>query len=121
MAAYSSLALFKAYPPFKYIPDLPVGMEAALTFAMGMLLAFRVNRAYERWWEARTLWGCLVNISRNLAVKTRQLVNVDGEDRAEMRRLIVAFCYALKDHLDLDSICSTIDESVSAILARETG
>ena len=99
MAAYSSLALWK--PHFKNldIPDVSFPMEAALTFVMGMLVLFRINRAYERWWEARTLWGTLVNVSRNLAVKTQQLANVDAANREEMRRLIVEFCYALKDHL----------------------
>ena len=99
MAAYSSLALWK--PRFKSldIPDVSFPMEAALTFVMGMLILFRINRAYERWWEARTLWGTLVNVSRNLAVKTRQLANVDAADRGKMRRLIIDFSYALKDHL----------------------
>jgi len=99
MAAYSSLALWK--PHFKNldIPDVSFPMEAALTFVMGMLVLFRINRAYERWWEARTLWGTLVNVSRNLAVKTRQLANIDAANRGEMRHLIVGFCYALKDHL----------------------
>jgi putative membrane protein len=81
------------------IPQFALPLEAALTFAMGMLVLFRINRAYERWWEARTLWGALVNASRNLAVKTRQLAQVDQADKQEMGRLIVGFCYVLKDHL----------------------
>lgn len=107
MAAYSALTLFKPYIESAIksqllvfdIPDVSFGMEAALTFVMGMLILFRINRAYERWWEARTLWGTLVNVSRNLAVKTRQLVDIDAANREEMRRLIVDFCDALKDHL----------------------
>src|SRR5262245_39383540 len=41
---------------------------------LGLLLAFRVNAAYARWWEARQLWGQLVNESRNLALKVRAYV-----------------------------------------------
>ena len=107
MAAYSALTLFKPYIESLIkshlrgfdIPDVSFGMEAALTFVMGMLILFRINRAYERWWEARTLWGTLVNVSRNLAVKTKQLADVDAANREDMRRLIVDFCHALKDHL----------------------
>jgi putative membrane protein len=99
MGAYSTLALFKQYPPFSYVPNLPFALEAGLTIAIGTMLVFRVNRAYERWWEARTLWGTLVNVSRNLAVKIRTLVQADRVQRSESRRLIVGFALALKDHL----------------------
>ncbi|SEM54102.1 putative membrane protein [Stigmatella aurantiaca] len=46
------------------VPALPVTVLAA---ALGVLLAFRNNSAYDRWWEARTLWGGLVNTSRSFA------------------------------------------------------
>ncbi|HEX8824347.1 MAG TPA: bestrophin family ion channel [Archangium sp.] len=46
------------------VPALPVTVLAA---AIGVLLAFRNNSAYDRWWEARTLWGALVNMSRSFA------------------------------------------------------
>ena len=74
VGAYSSLALLKGIAPFKLFPDFPVALDAAVGFAMGLLIALRVNRAYERWWEARTHWGTLVNVSRNLAVKAKRLV-----------------------------------------------
>ena len=81
IAAYSSLSLVRLYFNYFDIPQFALPLEAALTFAMGMLVLFRINRAYERWWEARTLWGALVNASRNLAVKTRQLAQVDQADK----------------------------------------
>jgi putative membrane protein len=39
-------------------------VHTLLGFALSMLLVFRTNTAYERWWEARKLWGSLVNSSR---------------------------------------------------------
>ena len=96
---YSVLALAKPYPPFSYVPSIPSGLEAAMFFSMSVLLAFRTNRAYERWWEARTLWGSLVNVSRNLAVKIRQLADPEATDSLRTRDLIVAFCHGLKNHL----------------------
>ena len=44
-------------------------MHTLLGFAISMLLVFRTNTAYDRWWEGRKLWGNLVNSSRNLAIK----------------------------------------------------
>ncbi|NBD07387.1 MULTISPECIES: bestrophin family protein [Corallococcus] len=59
------------------VPALPVSLLAA---ALGVLLAFRNNSAYERWWEARTLWGGLVNSSRTLA---RQVLTFLPAPRAQ--------------------------------------
>jgi putative membrane protein len=35
--------------------------------ALGLLLVFRTNASYDRFWEGRRLWGSMVNLSRNLA------------------------------------------------------
>ncbi len=48
-------------------------MHSLLGFAISMLLVFRTNTAYERWWEGRKLWGSLINNSRNLAIKLKFL------------------------------------------------
>jgi len=108
MGGYSCFALLKDLPPFSSVPDIPAGIDAAATFAMGMLLVFRTNRAYERWWEARIHWGTLVNVSRNLAVKIRELVRPDESESREAYRLIVANCYVLMDHLREDIKLETI-------------
>jgi ion channel-forming bestrophin family protein len=59
VVAYSGLEL-----TFLAVPALPVTVLAA---TVGILLTFRNNSAYDRWWEARTLWGALVNTSRTFA------------------------------------------------------
>ncbi|MFP2956688.1 bestrophin family ion channel [Myxococcus sp. 1LA] len=46
------------------VPAMPVSVLAA---ALGVLLAFRNGSAYDRWWEARSLWGGVVNWSRTFA------------------------------------------------------
>ncbi len=60
--------------PFQSIavPDLTITVLGA---ALGILLGFRTNSAYDRWWEARKLWGRLVNTSRTLA---RQAITFSG-------------------------------------------
>jgi putative membrane protein len=97
--AYSLLPMFLAERRWWQPLNLAPLMDAVIAFALGILLLFRMNRAYDRWWEARTLWGTLVNVSRNLAIKARELARPGPEDRALTRKLIVGFCYALKHHL----------------------
>ncbi len=98
-AAYSGLAIWKENSQYRSFGDFPSGLEAVLSLAIGMLLAFRANRAFDRWWEARTLWGTLVNASRNLAVKTNNLVTPRDESFETMHHLIVAFPRVLRDSL----------------------
>jgi ion channel-forming bestrophin family protein len=81
------------------------GMPLALLgAALSLFLGFRNNSAYDRWWEARTLWGGLVNHSRTLARRALTLIDdarSTGED--DPKRLLVdlqiAYVHALRCHL----------------------
>jgi len=99
MGAYTLLPIWKENSQYNTIGDVPTEIHAALTLVLGWLLVFRTNTAYSRWWEARTLWGGLVNASRNLAVKCSHLVSVPEEELVLVQRDVIAFAYALKDHL----------------------
>jgi putative membrane protein len=57
---------------FKLNVSIPVSVPMILGTVISMLLAFRANQAYDRWWEARTVWGGIVNDSRSWA---RQIVS----------------------------------------------
>lgn len=46
---------------------IPLGIPMIMGTVISLLLAFRSNQAYDRWWEARTIWGAIVNESRSLA------------------------------------------------------
>ncbi|MBL7941630.1 MAG: hypothetical protein JNM00_02635, partial [Flavobacteriales bacterium] len=70
-----------------------------LGFAISMLLVFRTNTAYDRWWEGRKLWGSLVNNSRNLAIKINALFQDDSQTRTYFRMMIPAFAGVLHRHL----------------------
>ena len=75
-------------------------MHQLFGFAISMLLVFRTNTAYDRWWEGRKLWGELVNVSRNLSVKVAAwLPPEDAEHRAHYARLIGTFASELCHHL----------------------
>ncbi len=45
-------------------PSMPLALYGS---AIGIVVGFRNSSAYGRWWEARTLWGAIVNESRTLA------------------------------------------------------
>ncbi len=72
---------------------------------IGLLLAFRTNSSYDRWWEARTLWGAIVNDSRSWV---RQLLafskpaddrNATGQSLRRMALRQAAWCYALSSDM----------------------
>jgi ion channel-forming bestrophin family protein len=75
-------------------------MHNLLGFAISMLLVFRTNTAYDRWWEGRKLWGGLVNSSRNLAVKLEVMLPADAmNQRTYLGKLITMFAKELANHL----------------------
>ncbi len=76
-------------------------MHSLLGFVISLLLAYRTNTAYDRWWEGRKLWGSLVNSSRNLAVKL-SVILTDEKDKKYFRKMIPAFASILNKHLNND-------------------
>lgn len=82
-----------------YVSNLPM-MHSLLGFAISMLLVFRTNTAYDRWWEARKLWGQLVNVSRNTAIKVAAIFPAENDsDRAQFAALLARFARELRLHL----------------------
>jgi putative membrane protein len=69
------------------------------SIAIGLIFAFRVNSSYDRWWEGRKLWGQLVNELRNLSIKYDLYFQSTADEKKAFGNLIVAFAFALKNHL----------------------
>ncbi|MBL8950303.1 MAG: hypothetical protein JNK82_05980 [Myxococcaceae bacterium] len=63
---------------------------------LGLLLVFRTAAGYDRWWEARGLWGSILNQSRNLAVMALAYGPADPGWRSEVVRWIAAFGHAAR-------------------------
>ena len=78
-----------------------IAVHSLLGFIMGLLLVFRTNTAYDRWWEGRKQWGALVNSTRHFAYQLAALLPGPerAEDRAALTRLIAAYPSALRHHL----------------------
>jgi putative membrane protein len=76
------------------------GVFSLLGLILSIVLAFRTNTAYDRWWEGRKQWGTLVNHSRNLAIQIDACFPADDHAaRAAFARLIPNFAIALSGHL----------------------
>lgn len=86
-------------------------LHTLLGFAISMLLVFRTNTAYDRWWEGRKQWGSLVNNSRNLSIKLNSmLAQNDDKNRSFFSILIPRFALALKNHLQKEETRFSLDE-----------
>lgn len=102
IAIYSSAVGYIEIYYFKigkndYIQNIPI-MHGMLGFVISLLLVFRTNTAYDRWWEGRKQWGSLVNNSRNLAIKLSAILK-DENDRKFFRKFIPVYADVLHKHL----------------------
>lgn len=86
-------------------------VHSILGFVLSLLLVFRTNTAYDRWWEGRKHWGALVNNTRNLAIKINSMLPEDAEeDRKFFKKIIPNFPFALKEHLRSGVLEEEIDD-----------
>src|ERR1044072_1034391 len=75
-------------------------VHGLLGFVISLLLVFRTNTAYDRWWEGRRQWGSLVNNCRNLAMKMDDILTAADEAiKAYFRTMIPNYAYCMKNHL----------------------
>jgi ion channel-forming bestrophin family protein len=86
------------------MPGVPVALYGS---AIGVILGFRNNSCYLRWWEARTLWGAVINNSRSWARQVTTVMRPDTpaeamELKTMQQQLVyhqIAFAHALRQHL----------------------
>ena len=100
------------HPRWAEFPALPVTL---LGSAVAVYLSFRNTTAYARWWEARTLWGAMVNASRTLAREALTLLP-GREVATTVAHRQIAYVHALRMHLRRQS---PWDELASRLAAEE--
>ena len=83
-----------------YIKNITI-MHGMLGFVISLLLVFRTNTAYDRWWEGRKQWGSLVNNSRNFALKLAVILE-EEKDKSYFRKMIPNYASILHKHLNND-------------------
>lgn len=84
---------------------IPISVPMILGTVISLLLGFRSNQAYDRWWEARIIWGAIVNDSRTYARQITGFVSESHEPKLSQRfrencvKRQVAWCFALSHSL----------------------
>jgi putative membrane protein len=86
-------------------------MHGMLGFVISLLLAYRTNTAYDRWWEGRKMWGSLVNSSRNLALKLAVIL-IEENDRVYFKKMIPGYASILHKHLNDSEIAKQLFDDV---------
>jgi len=96
---------------------VPVLVSIIPNVVLGLMLVFRTNTAYERYWEGRKLWGNLINNTRNLARQIWVVVQErDGSDRTDKQAALytlAAFAVTTKLHLRDEPVNDELKDLVS--------
>lgn len=93
--ALSMVYITKLFPHFS-ISITPFEYSGAV---LGLLLVVRVNQGLDRWWEARKIWGSIVNQSRNLAIIGFQYTPTRDEVTSQFLRWVAAFPHVMRESL----------------------
>lgn len=104
LSAYCALIAFLELEILKLSPNSDLKqitlIHSLLGFVISLLLVFRTNTAYDRWWEGRRQWGSLVNNCRNLALKLEAMLPASNTASREFFRIMIPnYAFAMKNHL----------------------
>lgn len=82
------------------IPVMPITVPAFIGTAISVILSFKLSQSYDRWWEARKIWGSIVNDSRSFVLQLQSFVA--RENQKEVKEIAfrhIAWCYSLGQSL----------------------
>jgi ion channel-forming bestrophin family protein len=98
---------------------LPILSSVVPSIVLGLLLVFRTNTAYERFWEGRKLWGQLTNTIRNLArmiwTSIKENDAQDQQNKIKALYFLLAFAIATKLHLRNENINHELEPLMSKV------
>ncbi len=108
---------------FNFSVSWPILGSVVPSIVLGLLLVFRTNTAYDRFWEGRKCWGVINNnvrnLSRQILVSVIEQKPEDREEKIAAMRLLVAFAIAMKLHLRHEPINAELAEMMpSALYAK---
>ena len=79
-----------------FLPEMPLTIPSFLGTAISILLSFKMNQSYDRWWEARKVWGAIVNDSRSLVIQLQSFLSPqETEIIKKLAYRQIAWCYSL--------------------------
>lgn len=104
---------------YQYPVAVPTLASLIPNIVLGLLLVFRTNTAYDRFWEGRKIWGNIINTSRNLArniwITIPAKTTDDRDQKVRILRCLVAFAVATKLHLRQEPV----NDELAGLLAPE--
>ena len=110
--------------------SIPIAVPSILGTTISLILAFRISQSYDRWWEARKIWGEIVNDSRTIIRQSMTFISDNNmptnseKMHHEMMKIQVAFVYALGKSLRgqdvLSAIQGKLDSNQLAEVAKES-
>lgn len=111
--------LSRAWSVSLAIPARPFEVAGAV---LGLLLVLRLNAGYDRWWEARKLWGGIINQSRNLAIVGLAYGPDDPRWQSQFVRWTAAFPHvarrSLRGEKHFPELANLLDEPSVALLSK---
>ncbi len=96
------------------LPEMPLTIPAFIGTAISILLSFKLSQSYDRWWEARKVWGAIVNDSRSFVIQL-QTLTAKGNDTVVKKIAFrqIAWCYSLGQSLRGLNATENLDEFIS--------
>ncbi|MCG2615121.1 hypothetical protein LZZ85_12550 [Terrimonas sp. NA20] len=97
LAIVISIGLLSHYLAARFMepfPAMPLAIPAFLGTSLSVLLSFKMNQSYDRWWEARKAWGTIINDSRTLVIQLQSFLNnTHTEEIQKIAYRQIAWCY----------------------------
>jgi putative membrane protein len=110
LAAYTAVFAYIENNILHYVPIRnPLTIHSLVGFVLSLLLVFRTNTAYDRWWEGRRIWGNFTNNSRNFALKLATFLPENHPAKETVKILIGNYLQAVKEHLRGQAQLSSIN------------
>lgn len=97
---------------------VPIALITVPGTVIALLLAFRTNSAYDRWWEARIIWGAIVNDSRTWVRQLMTFVTFEDQKSENYHKIEkmafrqIAWNYALSSHLRRQDASESIEQLI---------
>ena len=96
------------------LPEMPLTIPAFIGTAISILLSFKLSQSYDRWWEARKVWGAIVNDSRSLVIQLQNLTSKGNDEKIKKIAFRqIAWCYSLGQSLRELNPTDNLDEFIS--------
>jgi putative membrane protein len=80
--------------------QIPITIGVFLGTAIALLLSFKLSQSYDRWWEARKIWGAITNDSRTFVLQLKNFTKKEHKGVTDkMSNRQIAWCYSLSQSL----------------------